>query len=58
VDVVVSNHLADPGHGLVGMRERFAELGGDATIRAERTGDAFVVAMQVPAASAGTEAIR
>jgi signal transduction histidine kinase len=58
VDVVVSNPLADPGHGLVGMRERFAELGGDATIRAERTDDAFVVAMHVPVASAGTEAIR
>lgn len=48
VDVVVTNALADPGHGLVGMRERFAELGGDATISAERTDDTFVVAMHLP----------
>lgn len=48
VDVVVTNPLADPGHGLVGMRERFAELGGDATISAERTDDTFVVAMHLP----------
>ena len=56
VDVVVTNPLADPGHGLVGMRERFAELDDDATIRAERTDDAFVVAMHLPASPSGTEA--
>jgi signal transduction histidine kinase len=56
VDVVVTNPLADPGHGLVGMRERFAELGDDATVRAERTDDAFVVAMRLPASPSDTEA--
>ncbi|WP_083393243.1 sensor histidine kinase [Curtobacterium sp. MMLR14_010] len=56
VDVVVTNPLADPGHGLVGMRERFAELGDDATIRAERTDDTFVVAMHLPVSPSGTEA--
>jgi len=56
VDIVVTNPLADPGHGLVGMRERVAELGDGATIRAERTDDAFVVAMHLPVSPSSTAA--
>ena len=49
VDVVVANPLSGGGHGLLGMRERFAELGSSATVEAERSDDEFVVAMHVPA---------
>jgi signal transduction histidine kinase len=50
VDVVVANPLATGGHGLIGMRERFAELGDGSTIEAERSDGEFVVAMHVVAA--------
>jgi signal transduction histidine kinase len=50
VEVVVANPVATDGHGLTGMRERFAELGGDATVAAERSEGEFVVAMHVPVA--------
>lgn len=52
VDVVVANPLSGGGHGLLGMRERFAELGSDASIEAARDDDEFVVAMHVPTADA------
>ncbi|TDN45319.1 signal transduction histidine kinase [Curtobacterium flaccumfaciens] len=52
VDVVVANPLAGGGHGLLGMRERFDELGSGATVEAERSDDEFVVAMHLPAAGA------
>jgi signal transduction histidine kinase len=48
VDVVVANPLARGGHGLLGMRERFQELGSSATVEAERSDDEFVVAMHLP----------
>ncbi|WFR67360.1 histidine kinase [Curtobacterium flaccumfaciens] len=48
VDVVVANPLSAGGHGLLGMRERFEELGGSATVEAERSDDEFVVAMHLP----------
>lgn len=48
VDVVVANPLAGGGHGLLGMRERFDELGSGATVEAERSDDEFVVAMHLP----------
>lgn len=48
VDVVVANPLAGGGHGLLGMRERFQELGSSATVEAERSDDEFVVAMHLP----------
>jgi signal transduction histidine kinase len=50
VDVVIANPLATGGHGLIGMRERFAELGDGSTIEAERSDGEFVVAMHVLAA--------
>ncbi|WP_181427315.1 sensor histidine kinase [Curtobacterium sp. MCPF17_011] len=50
VDVVVANPVAADGHGLLGMRERFEELGTDATVEAERSDGEFVVAMHVPVA--------
>lgn len=50
VDVVVANPIRSGGHGLVGMRERFAELGDDSTIEAEHSDDEFVVAMHVAVA--------
>lgn len=50
VDVVVVNPLAAGGHGLIGMRERFAELADGSTVRAERSEGEFVVAMHVTAA--------
>jgi signal transduction histidine kinase len=52
VDVVVANPVAADGHGLLGMRERFAELGGDATVEAEQSDGEFVVAMHVPVGQA------
>ncbi|SDQ09904.1 Signal transduction histidine kinase [Curtobacterium sp. UNCCL20] len=52
VDVVVANPLAGGGHGLLGMRERFAELGSGATVEAERSDDEFVVAMHLPVGDA------
>lgn len=52
VDVVVANPLTSDGHGLLGMRERFAELGSGAVVEAERSDDEFVVAMHVPVADA------
>lgn len=56
VDVVVANPLTGGGQGLLGMRERFAELGSSATVEAERSDDEFVVAMHVPVdAVAATE---
>lgn len=48
VDVVVANPLARGGHGLLGMHERFQELGSSATVEAERSDDEFVVAMHLP----------
>ncbi|MBT1598082.1 sensor histidine kinase [Curtobacterium flaccumfaciens] len=48
VDVVVANPLPSGGQGLLGMRERFAELGSEATVEAERSDDEFVVAMHLP----------
>jgi signal transduction histidine kinase len=48
VDVVVANPLSGGGHGLLGMRERFEELGSSATVEAERSDDEFVVAMHLP----------
>lgn len=48
VQVVVQNRLTDGGHGLRGMRERFAELRSDATVTAGRSDEEFVVAMRVP----------
>ncbi|SOC89175.1 Signal transduction histidine kinase [Curtobacterium sp. 314Chir4.1] len=48
VDVVIANPLARGGHGLLGMRERFQELGSSATVEAERSDDEFVVAMHLP----------
>ncbi|GAA3341904.1 hypothetical protein GCM10017714_27890 [Curtobacterium pusillum] len=55
VDVVVANPLSGDGHGLLGMRERFEELGSGATVEAERSDDAFVVAMHLPADLAAAE---
>jgi len=48
VDVVVANPLTGGGQGLLGMHERFAELGSSATVEAERSDDEFVVAMHLP----------
>ncbi|WP_022906904.1 sensor histidine kinase [Curtobacterium sp. B18] len=48
VDVVVANPLSGGGHGLLGMRERFAELGSGAAVEADRSDDEFVVAMHLP----------
>lgn len=48
VDVVVANPLTGGGQGLLGMQERFAELGSSATVEAERSDDEFVVAMHLP----------
>ncbi|WIB63838.1 MULTISPECIES: histidine kinase [unclassified Curtobacterium] len=53
VDVVVTNPLASGGHGLVGMRERFAELGDGSVVRADRTAGEFVVSMHVPHVDGG-----
>ena len=39
------------GHGLVGMRERFAELDDGSSVTAGKVDDAFVVAMRVPEAT-------
>ncbi|ROP63305.1 sensor histidine kinase [Curtobacterium sp. ZW137] len=50
VDVVLANPLSSGGHGLIGMRERFAELSDGATIDADRSDDEFVVAMHLPVA--------
>jgi signal transduction histidine kinase len=52
VDVVVANPLSGGGQGLLGMRERFAELASGATVEAERSDDEFVVAMHLPTAGA------
>ncbi|QZQ55307.1 hypothetical protein KZI27_19020 [Curtobacterium sp. TC1] len=48
VDVVVANPLTGGGQGLLGMHERFAELGSSARVEAERSDDEFVVAMHLP----------
>jgi signal transduction histidine kinase len=48
VRVVVANPVGPGGHGIVGMRERFAELGAGSSVEAERAGDEFVVTMRVP----------
>lgn len=48
VDIVIANPLLRDGSGIVGMRERFAELGGPATVEAELSDGEFVVAMHVP----------
>ncbi|WP_066517677.1 sensor histidine kinase [Curtobacterium ammoniigenes] len=53
VDVVIANPLRADGNGIVGMRERFAELGTAATIEAEESEGEFVVAMHVPAGEPG-----
>ncbi|PZF62222.1 hypothetical protein DEI92_01600 [Curtobacterium sp. MCBD17_034] len=53
VDVVVTNPLASGGHGLVGMWERFAELGDGSAVRAGRTAGEFVVSMHVPHVDGG-----
>ncbi|PZE23683.1 sensor histidine kinase [Curtobacterium sp. MCBD17_028] len=53
VDVVVTNPLASGGHGLVGMRERFAELGDGSAVRADRQAGEFVVSMHVPHVDGG-----
>lgn len=53
VDVVIANPLSGGGHGLIGMRERFAELPAGATIHTDRAGDEFVVAMHLPTAGHG-----
>jgi signal transduction histidine kinase len=58
VDVVVANPLSGAGHGLLGMRERFAELASGATLAAQRDHDEFIVAMHVPTATAGAESGR
>lgn len=56
VDVVVANPLTGGGQGLLGMHERFAELGSSARVEAERSDDEFVVAMHLPVdAVAATE---
>jgi len=54
VDVVVANPLAGGGHGVLGMRERFAELGSSASVEAERSDDEFVVAMHLPVGDAAS----
>ncbi len=51
VDVVVANPLRTDGHGLRGMRERFAELAVDATVETEQSDGEFVVAVHVPVAA-------
>jgi signal transduction histidine kinase len=56
VDVVIANPFAAGGHGLVGMRERFDELGDGSTIEAERSDGEFVVAMHVAALPTGANA--
>jgi signal transduction histidine kinase len=55
VDVLVANPLSGGGHGLLGMRERFQELGSGATVEAERSDDEFVVAMHLPVDRAAAE---
>ncbi|WP_439692987.1 sensor histidine kinase [Curtobacterium sp. SP.BCo] len=55
VDVVVANPTTGGGHGLIGMRERFQELGSGATVEAERSDDEFVVAMHLPVAEVPVE---
>jgi signal transduction histidine kinase len=54
VDVVVANPLSGGGHGLLGMHERFRELGSGATVEAARSDDEFVVAMHLPAVDVAT----
>lgn len=53
VSVTVANPLGSDGHGITGMRERFAELGDDSTVAAGVRDGAFVVAMRVPVAGRG-----
>ncbi|MFZ7087320.1 sensor histidine kinase [Curtobacterium sp. RRHDQ10] len=50
VVVTVSNPVAVTGHGLVGIRERFADLRDASSVDVGAAGDDFVVAMRVPAA--------
>ncbi|MFS0728588.1 histidine kinase [Curtobacterium sp. 1P10AnD] len=55
VSVTVANPLGSDGHGITGMRERFAELGDDSTVDAGIRDGAFVVAMRVPVADRAGE---
>ncbi|KQO63658.1 sensor histidine kinase [Curtobacterium sp. Leaf261] len=48
VGVSVSNPVALPGHGLLGIRERFAELDDGSSVEVASSADAFVVSMRVP----------
>jgi signal transduction histidine kinase len=52
LDVAIANELLPDGHGIVGMHERFAELGDGSRVEAGRVDDRFVVAMHVPGAGA------
>ncbi|WP_058724869.1 sensor histidine kinase [Curtobacterium luteum] len=55
VSVTVTNPLGSDGHGITGMRERFAELGDGSTVDAGIRDGAFVVAMRVPVADRAGE---
>lgn len=48
VSVTITNPLGTDGHGITGMRERFAELGDGSDMAAGVRDGAFVVAMSLP----------